>query len=221
MAESAIAKRLHEIFLRSPTNLWDAFEEECRKFYDAPAHSFVDMRTRDNKKIRGDMFEDFCVQYLKCVQGYDEVWLLEDVPEDVLTKLGMQRRDVGIDLVARHKGKYIAVQCKYKKQETAKLKIVTWKALSTFYALCMRTGPWDKFVVMTNCAYVRHMGKKTPKDLSICLRKLQGVSKENWLKMCGVTGHVLASGGAGAAPVPEKKSEEEVRLARLKFLGKV
>jgi hypothetical protein len=132
---------------------------------------------------------------------------------------------VGIDLVARHKGKYIAVQCKYKKQETAKLKIVTWKALSTFYALCMRTGPWEKFVVMTNCAYVRHMGKKTPKDLSICLRKLQGVSKEDWLKMCGVTGHVLAGAGAAdavAAPLPPKKmSEEEVRIARLKFLGKV
>jgi hypothetical protein len=139
----------------------------------------------------------------------------------------MQRRDVGIDLVARHKGKYIAVQCKYKKQETAKLKIVTWKALSTFYALCMRTGPWEKFVVMTNCAYVRHMGKKTPKDLSICLRKLQSVSKEDWLKMCGVTGRTLASGGeagsAADAPPTEKKTltEEEVRLARLKFLGKV
>ena len=224
-----IAKKLHEIFLRSPTNLWDAFEEECRKFYDAPAHSFVEMRTRDNKKIRGDMFEDFCVEYLRHIQGYDEVWLLEDVPEEILTKLGMQRRDVGIDLVARHKGKYIAVQCKYKKQETAKLKVVTWKALSTFYALCMRTGPWDKFVVMTNCAYVRHMGKKTPKDLSICLRKLQGVSKEDWLKMCGVTGHLLSepSGGAGTAespsppPVAKKMSEEEVRMARLKFLGKV
>ena len=213
-------------------NLWDAFEEECRKFYDAPAHSFVEMRTRDNKKIRGDMFEDFCVQYLKFIQGYEEVWLLEDVPEDVLTKLGMQRRDVGIDLVARHKGKYIAIQCKYKKQETMKTKIVTWKALSTFYALCMRTGPWDKFVVMTNCAYVRHMGKKTPKDLSICLRKLQGVSKEDWLKMCGVTGHTLAGGGAGAgeaasaaAAVPAAKTtvltEEDVRLARLKFLRKV
>jgi len=211
-------------------NLWDAFEEECRKFYDAPAHSFVEMRTRDNKKIRGDMFEDFCVEYLRHIQGYEEVWLLEDVPEEVLTKLGMQRRDVGIDLVARHKGgKYIAIQCKYKKQETSKTKIVTWKALSTFYALCMRTGPWDKFVVMTNCAYVRHMGKKTPKDLSICLRKLQGISKEDWLKMCGVTGHVLASepsGGAGAAPAAAAPAvpiltEEEVRLARLKFLRKV
>jgi len=224
MAE--IAKKLHEIFLRSPTNLWDAFEEECRKFYDAPAHSFVEMRTRDNKKIRGDMFEDFCVEYLRHIQGYEEVWLLVDVPEDVLVKLGMQRRDVGIDLVARHKGKYIAVQCKYKKQETMKTKIVTWKALSTFYALCMRTGPWEKFVVMTNCAYVRHMGKKTPKDLSICLRKLQGVSKEDWLKMCGVTGHVLEefsapSGGAGTAAPAGPLSEEEVRLARLKFLGKV
>lgn len=217
--DDSIAKKLHEIFLRSPTNLWDEFEAACRTFYDAPAHSFVDMRTRDNKKIRGDMFEDFCVQYLKHVKGYDNVWLLEDVPEELLVKLGMQRRDVGIDLLAEKGGRYSAIQCKYKKQEATKTKIVTWKALSTFYALCMRTGPWDKYIVMTNCGYVRHMGKKTPKDLSYCLGTLRKTSKEDWLKMCGEAGvgHVMSE---AAAPPPAKLTEEEVRLARLKMFRK-
>lgn len=220
---NSVAKQLHEIFLRSPTNLWDEFEADCRTFYDAPAHSFTDMRVRDNKKIRGDMFENFCVEYLKHVKGYDQVWLLEDVPEELLVKLGMQRRDVGIDLVAERGGRYSAIQCKYKKQE-AKVKIVTWKALSTFYALCMRTGPWDKYIVMTNCSYVRHMGKKTPKDVSYCLGTLRKTSREEWLKMCGEggVGHTLseASAGAGAEVVPAKLTEEEVRTARLKMLRK-
>ena len=188
---------LHEILLASPANYFDAFLVECNKWYEAPAHTFVELRTRLNKKIRGDLFEEFCVLYLERIKGYDRVWRLEDVPDDVLERLGLKRKDMGIDIVAQRGDSFAAVQCKYKKV-TAKATCLTWKTLSTFYALCMRTGPWDKFVVMTNCAYVRHMGKKTPKDLSICLRKLQGVSKEDWLKMCGVTGHTLASGGAGA-----------------------
>jgi hypothetical protein len=218
----SISKKLHEIFLRSPTNLWDEFEAACRTFYDAPAHSFVDMRTRDNKKIRGDMFEDFCVEYLKHVKGYDNVWLLEDVPEELLAKLGMQRRDVGIDLVAEKAGKYSAVQCKYKKQETMKTKIVTWKALSTFYALCMRTGPWDKYIVMTNCSYVRHMGKKTPKDVSYCLGTLRKTTKEEWLAMCGSggVGHVVSAGAGTGSGAPAKLTEEEVRNLRLKMFRK-
>jgi hypothetical protein len=172
------------------------------------------------------MFEDFCVEYLKHVKGYDNVWLLEDVPEELLTKLGMQRRDVGIDLVAEKGGRYSAVQCKYKKQETTKTKIVTWKAVSTFYALCMRTGPWDKYIVMTNCSYVRHMGKKTPKDLSYCLGTLRKTTKEEWLKMCGAggVGHVMtgagAGAGAGAAQPAAKLTEEELRAARLKMFRK-
>jgi hypothetical protein len=79
----------------------------------------------------------------------------------------------------------------------------------------MRTGPWEKYVVMTNCSFVRHMGKKSKKDLSICLRTLQGISKEQWISMCGVEGHKMEDD----APVP--KTDEDVRQARLKFFGKI
>jgi hypothetical protein len=62
------------------------------------------------------------------------------------------------------------------------------------------------------------MGKKTPKDVSYCLGTLRKTSREEWLKMCGEggVGHALA--GAGAAEVPAKLTEEEVRAARLRKL---
>lgn len=184
---------LHTIFLRGGSSLFDEFLKECQKWYDQPAHSFVEMRKRDNKKIRGDIFEEFCVLYLKHVRGYDQVWRLEDVPDNVLGGLSLKRPDMGIDIVCEKNGKYTAVQCKYKKHTGYKSKTtVTWKQLSTFYALVLRTGPWEKYVVMTNCDYVRHMGKKTEKDLSICLKRFQQITKEQWTQMCGLEGHTVA-----------------------------
>jgi predicted helicase len=169
------------------------------------------MRTRDNKKIRGDVFEDFSVLYLKHVRGYTNVWRLEDVPDHVLTGLGLKRPDMGIDIIAENNGKYSAVQCKYKKHSTIKPKnILSWKALSTFYALCLRTGPWEKYIVMTNCDYARHAGKKTPKDLSICLKTLQNTTKEEWTRMCEIEGNVVTQTVA-----KNTLSPEELRQARL------
>ena len=201
---------LHAILLRgSEENLFDQFLVECQKFYDQPAHTFTEMRVRDNKKIRGDMFEDFSVLYLKHVKGYENAWRLEDVPDDILGGLSLKRRDMGIGSICGSKGKYTAVQCKYKKHTSVKKNIVSWKQLSTFYALCMRTGPWEKYIVMTNCEYVRHMGKKTSKDLSICLRTFRKITKEQWAQMCELKGEKVAE-----EPV-KKLTAEELRAARL------
>jgi hypothetical protein len=200
---------LHELFLKGPANCFDAFIQECQRWYEKPAHNFVELRTRENKKIRGDIFEVFCVLYLKEIKGYDEAWRLEDVPEEVLLKLNMKRKDMGIDLIAKKGTEYSAVQCKYKKP-TGKKTSITWKALSTFYALCMRTGPWEKYIVMTNCHYTRHVGAKMEKDLSICLQSFQGLTKEQWISLCGIEGNVLT--GTPLNP-------EQLRAARLKYFS--
>jgi hypothetical protein len=206
---------LYSIFLRSPTNLFDEFVAECQRWYDQPAHTFTEMRTRDNKKIRGDVFEDFCVLYLKHVRGYPNVWRLPDVPSEVLETLSLKRQDFGIDIVCERDGKYTAVQCKYKKHTGYKSKtIVTWKQLSTFYALCMRTGPWEKFIVMTNCDYVRHMGKKTPKDLSICLRTFRNITKDQWVRMCEKKAECVGGAGSAAVAPPTADELRALRLAR-------
>ena len=199
---------LHAIFLQAPSNLFDAFLVECQKWYEQPAHTFTEMRVRDNKKVRGDVFEEFCVLYLKHVRKFENVWRLENVPDELLTKLSLKRPDVGIDIIAESGGKYYAVQCKYKKHVSMKKNVVTWKALSTFYALCMRTGPWEKYIVMTNCDYCRHMGKKTVKDVSICLKTLQSITKEQWIEMCEKKGDVVDS-------TVKKLTADELRAARL------
>ena len=200
---------LHELFLKAPANCFDSFIVECQKWYEKPAHTFVELRTRSNKKLRGDIFEVFCVLYLKHVKGYEEVWRLEDVPDEILEKLGLKRRDMGIDLIAEKGGAYSAVQCKYKKPTGSKTSI-TWKALSTFYALCSRSGPYEKYIVMTNCDYARHVGQKTEKDMSICLKSFQGITKEEWIAMCGIQGEVLHTETAVV-------TTEDLRAARLRF----
>lgn len=202
---------LHSILLRGPPVLFDEFIKECQKWYEQPAHTFTEMRTRDNKKIRGDIFEEFCVLYLRHVRGYDQVWRLADVPDDILAALSLKRPDMGIDIICEKAGKYTAVQCKYKKHTGYRSKtIVTWKQLSTFYALVLRTGPWEKYVVMTNCDYVRHMGKKTEKDLSICLKRFQQITKEQWTQMCGLDGHTIAEN-----PKTAVLGLDELRAARI------
>jgi hypothetical protein len=224
-----LKKQLHTVFLRSPQNLFDEFIKECQVWYSQPAHTLQEMRTRDNKKVRGDIFEDFCSLYLKEVKGYQDVWLLEDVPEDILNQLSLKRRDMGIDIIVRNNGEWYAVQCKYKTPQ-GKKSYITWSALSTFYAMCLRTGPWAKYIVMTNCDYTRHQGEKGPKDLSICLGTFRATSSEQWLKMCDVQGQTLVPLVPSAVPsVPSNEivelrqkptsqlSREEIRTLRLAY----
>ena len=220
---------LHQIFLRSPLNLFDEFVLECQKWYSLPAHSLTEMRKRDNKKIRGDIFEEFCVLYLKNILNYEKVWRLPDVPDEILIKLNLKRRDMGIDIICENNGLYIAVQCKYKKHTTIRKHCVTWKELSTFYALCLRTGivtdqekGWEKYIVMTNCEYITHMGKKTEKDLSICIGSFRNITKDNWIKMCNIKGNILQSNHKEINIIPKKENLtlEELREKRLKFYAK-
>jgi hypothetical protein len=203
-----LRKLLYTVFLRSPSNLFDEFIKECQVWYSQPAHSLQEMRTRDNKKIRGDIFEEFCSLYLKEVKGFQEVWLLADLPEELLEQLSLKRRDMGIDIVVKHQEEWYAVQCKYK-TPTNKKSYITWSALSTFYAMCLRTGPWAKYIVMTNCDYTRHQGPKGPKDLSICLGTFRNMSSEDWLKMCNVEGQSLQS-VASLEPSQSVASQENV-----------
>ena len=82
-----LQKLLHTILLRSPSNLFDEFIIECQKIYNQPAHTLTELRTRENRKIKGDIFEMFCVLYLEYVKNYQKVWRLEDVPDEILQKL--------------------------------------------------------------------------------------------------------------------------------------
>ena len=186
-----VQELLYKIYLQSPPNLFDQFILECQNYYEKPAHTLLEIKQRENKKIKGDIFEEFCVLYLKYVKEYDDVWLLTNVPDDILLQLKMIRNDMGIDIIVKHNNLFYAVQCKYKKGNTIKKNILSWKQLSTFYALCLRTGPFEKYIIMTNCDYTRHQGDKTSKDISLCLKTYQNIKVDDWLKMCNVHGQVI------------------------------
>ena len=209
---------LLSVFHTSPINLFDAFIKEAGSFYALPAHTLLELRQRENKKVRGDIFEEFCALYLKHVCKYETVWLLSDVPEEVLVELGMKRQDMGIDILVRNDGAYYAVQCKYKKPDPNKKQCITWKALSTFYALCLRTGPFQKYIVMTNCDFVRHQGKKTTKDVSICLGTFRKLSGDDWLSMAQAkAGNVVSVDSNISSSVI--LSVEELRQKRIQYFA--
>jgi len=79
--------------------MFDRFVEVCKNYYDQPAHNFTEMRAKLNKKVRGDIFEHFCLKYLKVCKNFENVWLLADVPENILKQLDLKRNDMGIDLI--------------------------------------------------------------------------------------------------------------------------
>ena len=206
-----INKLCYKVLLKSPKNLFNEFINECQIQYDKPAHNLVELRTRENRKIKGNLFEEFCVLYLKHVKKYNNVWLLKDVPELTLTDLSLKRKDMGIDIIAQDAESYIAVQCKYKKHDPNSKTCVSWSALSTFYALCSKSGPYSKHIVMTNCDYITHIGKKGIKDLSICIGTFRKIDLAEWTLMCELNKEAIIE--------DNKLSQEEIRNKRLAFFN--
>lgn len=195
-------------------NIFDVFIGKCKAYLDSPAHNLVDLRKKTSTTIKGNLFEEFCVLYLKNVRHMKNVWRLPDVPEDILISLKLKRRDIGIDIIAENNGLYHAVQCKFKTPKGVSKISVGWKELSTFYSLCARTGPWEKHIVMTTASYIRHMGLKGEKDLSICLKSFQNITREQWLSMSGSQGRTLESTSTTTISI------DQMREARLKYLSK-
>ncbi len=152
--------------------LFDSVVDEFISYVDRPVHSLQEMRDNRSTKMKGDLFEAFCVLYLQR-KGYT-VWLLKETPADILDHIGLGTFDVGIDLIARKNGRFSAVQCKFKRPRPGFVKgtwlpynCVNWKEVSTFFSLCHRTqekAQWQHHIVMTNCKYVRRMGNATPYD---------------------------------------------------------
>src|SRR5579883_2375233 len=220
--------------------------DRFKVWYSQSCISVLEFKRRTTK-AKGDIMETFVDLYLES-EGY-EVLCPADAPEELLTSLGLKRKDMGIDRIARkvktpkgatesqvpQKGLFdedgkrtakgwCAVQIKYKRRksdgETTKAKtVIGWKALSTFYSLCSKTGPWERLIVVTNADYVRREGMKDSKDRTIAYGTFCGLSRVKWLAMCGATGQKL-----GDSKTPEKsegkeeKKGEEKKKARRKIV---
>ena len=187
---------------RSSLNFFDILMENFHHYYNRPIHNLTEMRQRGNKKIKGDIFEHFCWLYMTHCCNL-ETWFLQDVPSDILEQLNLRRQDFGIDLLSRdNQGRFYAIQAKYRTRNKYRQKTgISWKQLSTFYALAEKTGPYWQHIVITNVDYVRHIAKKTPKDRSICLGSLRNIMYDQWLHMAGSVGYKLGNSGVNTPSV--------------------
>jgi len=105
------------------------------------SNNWLDLKAKidasPNTKEKGDIFELLTKLYLQIeprfVTKIETVWLYSEVPTNLLKKLNLPSRDMGIDLLAEtHLREYWAIQCKYKADET---KSLTWREISTFQSL--------------------------------------------------------------------------------------
>jgi hypothetical protein len=186
-------------------NVFDEFISEVEAYFHRQVSTISEMKERENKKAKGDVWELFCRDWLIASQRYVGVWLLKDFQAQFSSNLPKQ--DNGIDLIAQTPTGWVAIQCKYR----SKAKTTDWKGLATFIGLCERTGPWEKFLVMTNCSGVTRKVPLTAKDQSICVGTFRGTNRETWLRLTGTfQEHRLSD-----VSTPNPKTLEELRAARL------
>ena len=209
--------------------------------YPEPFTRFLQGFTGLTNHEKGIWWEGFCTRYLE-VQGY-EVWSLANLPTDLRTLLQLRFQDMGIDLVARKDGGYYAVQCKYRSRQERSRKVITvagkstttgsihglgiprkvvipqnqvsWQELSTFYALCSRTGPWHKQIVMTTANSVRHQGQKTSQDMTYAFQGFCGQPLRTWSEMVGDIGN--RCDGSTVSTTVNTITSSELRERRLAF----
>ncbi len=201
-------------------NIFGTFIEKCRWYYEKPAHSINEIKMKQNTKIKGDVFEHFAYLYFTHVKGWN-VWFLKDIPQETKKSFALKNQDLGIDLVAYNpkNKKYYAIQVKYRKFNQRSKTVLGWKQLSTFLVLASRTGPWEKYIVFTNAHYIRHAGRKSQKDWSMCLGTMKGIKRHQWESMIGYKSNNLLGNLIGVSNIlptePLLMNIDEIRRKRL------
>ena len=218
--ENYLSNELAKSISKTNVEMIDEFLNVCENYYNKPCHNIAELKQK-NTKLKGDIFEEFCYRYMKICYGLKEIWYFKNIPEDVRNKLNLGKNDMGIDFVGiDFENKFYAIQAKYRKRKKNKKIGVTWKQLSTFYALALKTGPYVKHIVFTNADYVRHVGKKTKKDQTINYNKLKKISHFDWMKLADLNNNHVNIKDPDSDP-DTKLSLENLRLKRLLYFEKI
>ena len=192
-------KIIEDWILKNISNIsFENFSKYCHDIKDTPSYTITQLKQKNTKMI-GDIFEMFCKLYLLHIGNYQNVWLYNDVPYQIKQKLNLTNNDMGIDIIAQKDikdDKYIAVQCKFRNRNKNNYRknAITWKDLSTFYALVSRTGPYQKYIIMTNADYIRRIGKKQPTEKVIAYQTFNNMKLNNWLQLSKINhnGHNIS-----------------------------
>jgi len=106
---------------------------------------------KDNPVVAGKLFEHLCLYYYKYFYNgeFQHVWLFEDIPFNVRKQLGLSDVDYGVDLLIQtNEKRYLAVQCKFRDDENAK---ISWSKdkLANLFA---EGSKCDHYIIFTNAA---------------------------------------------------------------------
>ncbi len=185
--------------------------QEIERYHGRVVASIGDLKARDNKKLKGDLWEAFCYLYLSHLSNYDSlkykiVWFWKEIPADFLISIGLRptKVDNGIDLVAiTQDNQYHAIQCKYLGDQS---KTVTWTTLSTFVGLCQVSGPWAAHYVMTTGRGITRKVPRTDKDHTLAKGTFNAISRDMWMKMAG-TYHTAQIGYRLSDPISSNDTD--------------
>ena len=136
------------------SNSWNEFVAELSTF---------------GKKEKGTAFEELTrLHFLTdptLRTKIDAIWHHDEVPQKIVDELGLQRPEIGVDLVARVKdGSYWAIQCKFHQERSTN---VTYKELSTFFSITEREQTFNKLshrLVCTSADDISHKVAKAHPD---------------------------------------------------------
>jgi superfamily II DNA or RNA helicase len=136
-------RKLEEITETAKT--WREIKTELSKF------NIHDLSSGLKDTRAGKIFEVFTKHYFKTSpsekDNYKNVWLFEEVPTKIRSKLNIGNIDYGVDLVLEDtEGLFYAVQCKFKNDENS---ILYWTAdkIANLFAFCPNA---DGYIVFSN-----------------------------------------------------------------------
>jgi tetrahydromethanopterin S-methyltransferase subunit G len=215
------------------TNVFDYIMDHIHTdFAVKPCTGIAEFKRRTTTAV-GRNFEEFGALILPKLYPLHQIWLWKDVPEGVRANMQWTSADVGADAVIQElDGTLSLVQFKYRTRKVTHGRknpnALTWKQLSTFYALAARSQGIKKLIVFTNCEFVRRKGQKDERDLTIAYTRLHNLPNTFWESLLpprpgqSLDGRIVVGPNAPAAPVvaQPKLTMEQLRAARLKALIK-
>ena len=117
--------------------------------------------------MAGKLFEIFCKYYFlsepTVKDDYLNVWLYEEIPQAVKEKLNLGSVEHGVDLILEdEEGKYTAVQCKFRNDESDGL---SWSKdkIANLFGFAIKA---DRFAVFTNASELDHVSKERTKQFT-------------------------------------------------------
>ena len=121
-----------------------------------------------NHTSSGKIFEAFCKYYFlhepTVKDDYKNVWYFEEIPTEIRQNLNFTNIDYGVDLLLENiDNQFIAVQCKFRSDESLKLSWSKDKITNLFASAAKTQG----FIVFTNTTDI-DLVSKSQENFSLC-----------------------------------------------------